>query len=179
MSPALKSRYKEIHHLFLEYQAAISNISNDKANRKPANDKWSINEIIYHISHAELAIVNYVQKKATAPKESPQAGFKSWYRTLLLRLALKSSRKFKAPKVLDEPNGPYDKETLINEWRIIRNNFESVLNSIPDEDIYRQLFKHPVVGKINIHQTLGFMADHMRRHLEQVKKMKREVNTTS
>lgn len=179
MSPLLRSRYKEIHHLFLEYQASVSNISNDKANRKPADDKWSINEIIYHISHAELAIVNYIYKKAAAPKESPKAGFKSWYRTLLLRLALKSSRKFKAPKVLDQPNGPYDKEELINEWRTIRNKLENILNQIADEDIYRQLFKHPVVGKINLLQTLAFMADHMQRHLDQIKKIKRQINTTS
>lgn len=179
MSPHLKSRYKAIHHLFLEYQAAVSNISNEKANRKPNEDKWSINEIIFHISHAELAILNYIQKKANALGEVPKAGLKSRYRTFLLRLALKSSRKFKAPKVLDQPNGPYDKEDLINEWRKIRNSFESVLNQIPDEYIHHQLFKHPVVGKINLHQTLGFMADHMQRHLSQIKKIKREVNTIS
>lgn len=179
MSPLLKSRFKDIHHLFLEYQAAVSNISNDKANRRSADNKWSINEIIYHISHAEMAIVNYIEKKAIAPHESPKSGFKSWYRTLLLRLALKSSRKFKAPKVLDEPSGPYDKEKLINDWRDIRKSLENLLHQIPDEYVHHQLFKHPVVGKINLHQTLGFMADHMQRHLNQIKKMKREVNTTS
>lgn len=175
MNSKFENRFNRLQDLFKEYEKEIKNISHEQANKNPETGGWSMAEVVFHVSHAEKIIVQYIQKKLINPEESRRAGLKSWYRASLLRFALRSKRKFRAPKVLDDPKGPYEKDALFSEWKIIRATLSQTFNSVPREHINRQLFKHPVVGKINLYQTLGFMGDHMQRHLEQVRRIKKEI----
>ena len=121
---------------------------------------------------AERGTILYIQKKLINPSESKNAGIKALYRSALLRYALRSKRKFKAPKVLTEPTGPYVVEELFTGWKTTREELEKLFDSIPAEHKKKQLFKHPVLGYISLKQTLGFMGDHMQRHLEQIQRIK-------
>jgi uncharacterized damage-inducible protein DinB len=176
MNSLFQVRFDHLQYLLKEYQDEIQGLNSEQLNQKSEGGNWSIAEIIYHISHAEKAIVQYIQKKLNNPSETKKAGFKSWYKASLPRLALKSSRKFKAPKQLDEPKGPYHVDQLMEEWKTIRFALEETYHQVPEELIRHQLFKHPVVGKINLQQTLGFMADHMQRHLLQIRGIKKGIN---
>lgn len=175
MNKKFEKRFNRLQDLLKEYENELKNISNDQANKNPEGGGWSTVEVIYHLSYAEKSIIQYIQKKLINPVESKKAGLKSFYRASLLRYALRSSRKFRAPKVLDDPKGPYEKEKLLSEWKITRATLMQTFSNVPVEHINRQLFKHPVVGKINLKQTLGFMGDHMQRHLEQVRRIKKEI----
>lgn len=175
MNKKFEKRFNRLQDLFGEYEKEMKNISYDQANKKPENGGWSMAEVVYHMSHTEKSIIQYIQKKLIKPEESKSAGLKSWYRSSLLSYALKSKRKFRAPKVLDDPKGPYEPSALFSEWKIIRATLHQTISSVSAADVNRQLFKHPVVGKINLHQTLGFMGHHMVRHLKQMKNVKKEV----
>lgn len=165
-----------LDHLLSNYQEEVKNLSYEQLNKKPASGGWSINEVIHHMKGVEVGTILYIQKKLQTPEESKRSGIKSWYRASLLRYALRSKRKFKAPKVLTEPEGPYEVEELLKDWQITRNQLRNVFENIPAEHKNRELFKHPIVGHINLKQTLGFMGDHMQRHLEQIKGIKAEFN---
>ncbi len=172
MNKIFEKRFNILQDLLKEYEDELKNISDEEANQKPGSGGWSIAEVVYHISIAEKGIIQYIQKKLIDPAESKKAGLKSFYKAALLRYALRSSRKFRAPKVLDEPKGPYEKDQLLKDWQATRLQLEELYKKVPDEYIRHQLFRHPVVGKINLKQTLGFMADHMQRHLDQIRVIK-------
>ncbi len=176
MNKKFQKRYLRLQDLLSEYVKELNDLSHEDLNKSPGENSWSVAEVVYHISHAEKAIVQYIQKKLIKPEEAKRAGLKSMYKAILLRLALRSSRKFRAPKVLDNPQGPYEKDQLISEWKIIRATLGNTYDSVSQDHLGRQLFKHPVVGKINLYQTLGFMGDHMQRHLKQIRKIKKELN---
>ncbi len=74
---------------------------------------------------------------------------------------------------METPKGPYKITDIMAEWKLTRKELEKLLDSVSDADVNRQLFKHPVVGKINLKQTLGFMADHKQRHLNQIIDLKK------
>lgn len=175
MNKKFEKRFNRLQDLLSEYELEMNSISYEHANKKPENGGWSMAEVVYHISHSEKSIIQYIQKKLIKPEESKSAGLKSWYRSSLLSYALRSKRKFRAPKVLDDPKGPYEPSALFSEWKIIRATLNQTISSVSKEDVNRQLFKHPVVGKISLHQTLGFMGHHMARHLEQMKRVKKEI----
>ena len=175
MNKTFQKRFNHLQDLLKQYEDELKPISYEQANKKPENGGWSIAEVVYHMSHTEKTINQYIQKKLIKPEESKPAGIKSWYRASLLRYALRSSRKFKAPKVLDEPAGPYEPNVLLSEWKIVRATLGQTFSSVAENHVSRQLFKHPVVGKINLSQTLGFMGDHMLRHLHQIRRLKATI----
>jgi len=172
MEELFRKRFKRLQDLLSSYENEAADLSYDQLNQTPATGGWSINQVIHHMSGVEAGTILYIQKKLINPEENKKAGLKSFYRAALLRYALRSKRKFRAPKILTEPVGPYDVNELFTLWKITRKNLESLYDSIPAEHKNRQLFKHPVVGKINLKQTLGFMGDHMQRHLDQIQKIK-------
>ncbi len=167
-------RFNRLEDLLNEYQKETQGLSYEQLNKKPDSGGWSINEVIHHIKGVEAGTILYIQKKLQTPEESKNSGIKSWYRASLLRYALRSKRKFRAPKVLTEPDGPYEVDQLFKDWQASRDQLRKVFENVPAEHKNRELFKHPVVGYINLKQTLGFMADHMQRHLEQIQGLKSE-----
>jgi hypothetical protein len=172
MHASFQKRFERLQHLLEEYEKTLSGLPTDQLNKKPATGGWTINQIVHHIAGAEAGIIQAIKKKLIDPGESKPAGIRSFYRATLLRYALRSKRKFKAPKVLAEPTGSYEKNELLADWRKTRKELEELCNSIERPYINHQLFRHPVVGKINLKQTLGFMGDHMQRHLEQIQQIK-------
>lgn len=172
MHNSFKKKFTRLQRLLQQYEAELANVTNEQANKNSETGGWSILEIVYHVSQSERGIIKYIQKSLLKPQESKVAGLKSFYRYALLWFALKSKRKYRAPKVLEEPKGPYEKEKLMEGWKMTRVALEETIKSVPLKYIHRQLFRHPVVGGINIEQTIGFMGDHLQRHLEQIKKIK-------
>jgi hypothetical protein len=172
MEELFQKRFQRLQDLLQTYQNEVNGLSHDQLNQTPGSGGWSINQVIHHISGAEAGTILYIQKKLINPSESKNAGIKSLYRSTLLRYALRSKRKFRAPKVLTEPTGPYHVEELFTAWKATRNELEKLFDSIPAEHKKRQLFRHPVVGYISLKQTLGFMGHHMQRHLEQIQRIK-------
>jgi hypothetical protein len=175
MHPKFQKRFSVLQGLLDHYEKELKDLSFQQSNQIPLSGGWSIAQVVYHISIVEKGVIQYIQKKLINPSESKNAGLKSFYRAALLRYALRSKRKFRAPKVLDTPQGPYEVNDLIKEWKITRKELEKLFDSIADADVNRQFFKHPVVGKINLKQTLGFMADHKKRHLDQIIQLKQDI----
>jgi hypothetical protein len=175
MHAKFTSRFTQLQNVLAAYTEEIKNLSYEQANQTPANGGWSIAQVVFHISNAEKGVVQYLQKKLQNPQESEPAGLKSYYRATLLRYALRSKKKFRIPKALEQPQGPYPLPVLMDSWQLTRTELKNLLISINPADINKQLFKHPVVGKISLKQTLGFMTDHAQRHLEQIRKIKAEL----
>jgi hypothetical protein len=176
MEECFRKRFQRLQDLLQSYQDEVSGLSSEQLNQPPPVGGWSINQVIHHISGAEAGIIKYIQNKLINPGESKKAGIRSAYRAALLKYALRSKRKFRAPKVLTEPTGPYEVADLFAQWNKTRKNLEILFDSIQGEHKNRQLFKHPVVGKINLKQTLGFMGDHMERHLEQIRHIRSTIS---
>src|SRR5688572_12956350 len=172
MDELFRKRFQRLQDLLQAYQNEVKELSYDQLNQTPIEGGWSINQIIHHISGAEAGTILSIQKKLINPSESKNADVRSLYRSALLRYALRSKRKFKAPKVLTEPAGPYNVEELFMNWKSTRKDLEKLFDSIPSEHKNLQLFKHPVVGYISLKQALGFMGDHMQRHLDQIQRIK-------
>jgi hypothetical protein len=173
MHKKFKQKFARLQNLLQQYEDELKNISHEQANQVRSSDTWTIAEIVYHISWVEKGIILSIQKKMQDLAGNKKAGLKSFYRATLLHYALRSKRKFRAPKVLEKPQGPYDVASLMAEWKVTRKALEELFNSIPQEQVNRQLFKHPIVGGISLKQTLGFMADHKQRHLDQITNIKK------
>lgn len=168
MDPRLQAPYQRLQQLLGEYETISRQLDFDRLNAPGPNHTWSVAEIMFHMMDAEKGTVKSLQKKLLDTQQIPRAGIKSLYRFFLLRWALRSKRKYKAPKILAQPQGPYDRGFIFEQWILVRMALEQVLVHLPAHMVNKQLFKHPYVGGLNIMQTLRFMGDHMERHLRQI-----------
>lgn len=155
------------------FQQLISYKETD-LNRKRSDGGWSAIQVVHHLIQAELGSLAYLQKKTQDISRSKQAGFLNRVRAFVLNFFLKSSIKFKVPAVLgDVPESASLKETA-EKWEGVRASLLQLCLSLPEEAFTRDLFRHPIAGRMNLMQMLDFFDSHFQRHLKQIEGVLKE-----
>jgi hypothetical protein len=142
-----KSGYNDLQNALREFPFEMWDF-------KPAQDKWSIKEIIVHITDSEIN--GYIRfRKAIAEKGTEITAYDqdAWAEQLHY-----SSRSI---------------DTNLELFRLLRVLNYSLLISIPD-DKWINSIKHPEIGNVNVHELLKIYADHVPVHIKQMKKIYEE-----
>jgi hypothetical protein len=141
-------------------------------NRSPAEGKWSILQILYHVKASEVGTLRYIDKKLSfSPDGLPNASFLSGARLLLLEITLRSPLKFKAPKGLDVFPEKLLLEEINADWNRCDEGFLQLIDCLHEHQLGWQLFKHPIIGRLNMQQTIKFMVSHFDHHARQIKRL--------
>lgn len=171
--PSYLTRYwleieRELDSLVQEFGSYDSEI----LNRQPAPGSWSAMQCVEHLKLSEAAIFGYISKKLSFDPELPKRGFADRWRRFLLLAYLASPVKFKAPKGIGTAHLPDRSEPKPSfaEWRKIRQDIRQTLETIDPKYYDRQVFKHPLAGRVGLETTLAFMLAHLRRHRRQMRK---------
>ncbi|MBL0047441.1 MAG: DinB family protein [Bacteroidetes bacterium] len=170
MNSSLQKQFDALEKQRLQLLREVSDCPIELLNKNPQADKWSINQIIQHLILAEeLSQKSIKAKLLTGKFES--AGMMTHVRTLLLKVFLRSSVKFKAPVAVSKIPENLALEELYQKWEQSRRQLNELLESIPQSMLNKYIFKHPVAGKMNLHGGLAFMQEHVRRHAQQIKRI--------
>ena len=156
----LEDKRKKLYDLLEE-------LDEKQLNSRPAEDKWSITQIIFHLVKAEQLSVISINKEIRNT-EYRKAGISALVRSSLLKYALMSPLKFKAPAILGNMPAEYDIEELKTKWVTVRNKLNSALGEVDKELGKKYLFTHPYAGKLNIYQTMDFLLQHFNHHNRQI-----------
>lgn len=168
MNTEVKNAFQRIEANRLALLDKMSTFSDEKLNQKPAPESWSAMQTAYHLVMAETSTLSYLEKKIQAKDSVKAAGIKSVFRSALLKLFLFLPFKVKAPKIVENVPDFKPFTALKQDWDKTRKNLESLLETLTDKDVKRELFKHPLAGKMNILQMLEFINDHLVRHIKQI-----------
>lgn len=153
----------------------LSGNSESTLEKKPSPNEWSVTEVIYHLIVAEGGALKYMQKKLEVgghDRAKANAGFKQRFLNFMISLPV----KYKAPKVVELPKDT--KVTFpqaLSEWNEIRNGLRKEYESVDEQLIGNELFKHPLMGKMNLVQSVRFMRQHMNRHIGQIERTLEKV----
>lgn len=134
--------------------------------------KWSTNQILSHLITAEQLSINYMNKKMPGIQTFEDSGLWEEIKTLTLKVSQRLPLKFKAPKLVVENTPTFESvEQIEKAWDKTRNELKELLDRITDDQIRRKIYKHPIAGKLNIHQALRFFGEHIIHHQPQIKKL--------
>ena len=147
-------------------------------NQKPAPEKWSVNQNVYHLMEAESASLKYMKKKLSFGTDLPKAGFKSGLRRLALQVVFALPLKFKAPIQLGKMPEDLDYEELKQEWASLRAEYYDFFNEMPDKVVTAELWRHQIAGKMTILQMIDFFEDHVNRHRSQMERTLKQLLLT-
>lgn len=140
----------------------------DILNKQPAPGQWSVVQIMQHLTYAEKGSARYIKYKLENEKRLKKSGVNAWFRSFILDIIMVLPIRIKAPAILPPPENSLHFTEARNEWNAGRKSLKSVLDSMNTAQINSALFKHPIVGKMNIKQALRFMQQHFERHEKQI-----------
>ncbi|MFD2512645.1 DinB family protein [Pontibacter locisalis] len=172
MEPRLELKYLRLEKSRNRLLDELEGFDDELLNMPAADGKWSINQIICHLIHVDSATASSIQYRITNQATLVPSTFKNSFKSALLKVALKSGKKFKAPDVVANVPESSSFSKLRHQWDEVRFKLEDVLTDIPESLMDKCLFKHPYVGPLNVSQTLSFLQDHFDHHLPQIHKLK-------
>lgn len=171
MSKQLAKKYEDIEDVKNQFLQKVANIPDDLFNQKPDDGSWSLAQVFYHIYFVEFGTITTINKNLKADKVKLNAGISNVFRSLLLKIILKSPFKFKAPKVVSEVPAQISFQEIKEMFDKNTQAFKDVLTDLPEALENKQIFKHPLAGLFTINETLHFVREHYLHHEMQIDRL--------
>jgi hypothetical protein len=167
----IQTRWADLQKEQQDLIKELSKYTNERLNQKPANGGWSPMEVIQHLMVSEIGTLNYIQKKLSFNPKLKQSGLLQDVKSGLYNRFFRLPIKVKAPiKVLTDFPEYSDFEETITNWNNSRADFKKLLDNFDDSLWDKQVFNHPVIGRISISHTVAFFYEHQHRHIKQILK---------
>jgi uncharacterized damage-inducible protein DinB len=171
----LEKRHLELINLKDEWLKSVKEISTEKLNHKKSEDEWSLTQVFTHIIDSETGINKYINYKLKEVDSLENTNLKNNINSKALNMALKSNKKFKAPKVVSAPINDLDFNTIQEQWNKSREFLAKTVSTFPKDATSKAIFKHPKAGYLNINQTLDFLINHIKHHQMQIDRIKNNL----
>ena len=168
----LKKQFEVLREKREQLFKIVTSVDAALLDRPPAEGKWSILQILYHVKASEAGTLRYIDKKLSfSPEGLPNSSFLSGAKLLLLEMTLRSPVKFKAPKGLDVFPERLVLEEIKADWDRSDEGFLQLIDRLEEHQLGWQLFKHPIIGRLDMQQTIKFMISHFDHHARQIKRL--------
>lgn len=172
MNPALHTQWLRLIALKEAYEKALLEASAEQQQFKIEAGSWNMLQVVHHLVIAEKLSMDYLIAKQYANARKGSRG-SAFFLSLVLRLLLKSPRRFKAPRSLPEPAESPEPAKLLADWKQTRREMYVYLQKFPEEKINMLIYRHPRAGWLTILQALHFFEDHLLHHQQQLERIRR------
>ena len=105
----------------------------------------------------------------------PKSGLAGACKSAVLKMVMRSRFKVKAPPGAGEVPERAELGELTEEWTRVRGDWRDFVAGFPGELAGRAVYKHPVAGRLSLDQALGFLIEHLARHMGQLERTLRAV----
>lgn len=131
---------------------------------------WSVMQVLSHIRLSEKLSLDYIKKKLSFRPVLKKAGLKAKIRFWILKFYVNSRIKFKAPRGVSSEALPAScsLSEIRSGWGVERKALSDFIQGLDDGLLDKELYKHPVVGKLTPGQMLHFFNLHFQRHERQI-----------
>jgi uncharacterized damage-inducible protein DinB len=147
-------------------------LSPEQLRFNPESGKWNLLQVLKHVVTAEKQSMILIRRKLSKHQNIPKTGLGSFFRHLILRIALILPLKFKAPKIAEVNEEYPDYESIVSEWVAVRSDMNELINSVDSKILSKALYIHPRAGALNIKQALEFIETHTSHHRKQMDRIR-------
>lgn len=147
----------------------IYQVNEGLLHKRVAPKSWNVIQVLEHLHETELLTLQYMkykvaQKKAAFSREGFQAKAKYFVMRVLYALPL----KFKAPKILSQPNDDFSFSEMQKKYADLRKDYQQFIEAQDESFFQLAVCKHPVVGRIKLIKMLRFYKAHTSHHEKQI-----------
>lgn len=183
MNQKVAAKFERLQNGHVQLLAELDKEKSEVLEKSPAEGKWSVAQVMYHLNKAESLSVLYVSKKRLGAAQLKRTGIWAQLKTLIAWIGFNIPVKYPAAKVLGDMPGDVQYSEIKEEWLKTRQTLSNLLQSLSDAEIRKPIFKQPFFGRWNIFQMLSFMQIHFNRHKKQmmraIEEVKKSIKVTS
>lgn len=157
----------------IELLKVLKDYSERTLNKKPAEGKWSVLQVMNHLILVEGYGKSYVEKKLSFNPNPKKAGIGGSWRKFVMNTFVKIPVKITAPEAVGDQNLPDEASfwETAKKWKQQREELRVFLETIPPEHYNKELFKHAFAGKMSLYGMMDFNVAHFKRHRKQINKI--------
>lgn len=151
----------------------IAGLSEAQLNFKPAPDRWSVKECVFHIALAETSLRQYVDATMNAPANpDKRAGIKMTDEQVISGVSDRS-HKAKAPDQID-PDKSAKWSTVSEALQAFETNRDNLIDYIKNTsgDMRNHVALQSPMGPLDAYQLVLLLSSHTNRHIQQIKEVK-------
>ena len=137
-----------------------------------SKNKWSILQILFHVWLAEISSEKYIRTKTKYPETIVKTPVLAYVKAFLTKYFLKFGFTINAPKVTTEFPKKICLQELKNSWKSSRLSFSKLIVDLDQKNLSNKaIFRHALMGRINMSLTLYFFELHFNHHQKQIDKI--------
>jgi hypothetical protein len=163
--------YLDASHV--EFKRALASIPHELHNRKPGPDRWSVSEVVEHVSLVEksfsqklIAELNRARDAGIAEESDSSPVVPTFDATR----AMDRSQPLVAPEAV-RPHGGLDTEVTLATLDEHRNALRSAIIGAEGLALGDVIMQHGKFGPLNLYQWSVFAAAHETRHVAQIREI--------
>ena len=151
-----------------ETEALAAQAPPDVWSLKPAEDRWSVGEVVEHLARAEEAIFGMAQGALAADPDPEWQTLAQGGTGELLQSIRDRSQKFQAPEML-QPTNEKDRAATLEWYAAKRSKSLDFVRSTTAE-VKAHVAEGPP-GKMNVQQWMTLIGGHNQRHNDQIREV--------
>lgn len=147
---------------------ALAGLDEARLRRPGPGGGWSVLQILGHVALAEQLTLAYLHKKMQDTSAIPRAGAASFWRLAVLKVALRSPLRAKAPERVAHPEADTTFAAVRAHWDGVRQGWQDLVEAFPPSLVDRAVYRHPRVGRMRLAHTIDSLREHLVHHRRQI-----------
>jgi uncharacterized damage-inducible protein DinB len=167
----MKSTLKRLDTIHRKLASTIGSADPALLYKRPAENEWSVAQVVDHLCLVEEAIINYLKSRLDKPPVKV-----SLIRKLLpMRIVSLRFKRLQAPEVVRPESNQPPMDALLQRYDNLRGQLTQMC--IDDGERLRNVcFKHPYFGDMDGAKTVSMIAFHEQRHYKQIRETLKKLS---
>ena len=166
----MKRTLNHLDSVHQQLSTAISSLDPELFLQRPAENEWSVGEVIHHLCLVEERVLRDLQKAL----QRPPAKVGMLKKLLPMRIVSMRFLRVKAPKAVD-PLNPLPKDESVRNYNDRRARLKEFCTAHGRSALEQTSFRHPVFGDIDGVAAISMIAFHEQRHYKQIREILKKL----
>lgn len=173
-SSAMNKTLRRLDSIHSKLVDTITPVEDSLFSRSPADEEWSIAEIVHHLCLVEERVIKELETELAKPPRSIP------FLRKFIPTSIVASRllRVKAPKGVNPRNPPARAEVIAN-YAAVRRRLKELCSTHGGNRLKQVIFKHPFLGQIDGTATISFIGYHELRHYKQIREVIKKLERSS
>jgi hypothetical protein len=168
----MKRTLKRLDAVHQQLTSAVNAVDPAILAKRPAENEWSVAEVVEHLCLVEGAVMNYLQAKL----DQPPVKISFLKKFLPMRIVSLRVKRLQAPKIVQPSNNLPPVDQLLKKYNTLRANTKEVCIKQGRERLSGVCFKHPYFGDMDGAAAVSMIAFHEQRHLKQIREILKKLS---
>ena len=167
----MKSTLKRLDAVHERLATAVSAVDPELLSKRPAENEWSVAEVVEHLCLVEGAVMGNLRSKLKEPPVKV-----SFLKKLLpMRIVSLRVKRLEAPKIVRPAGSLPPMDELLKKYNALRADTKETCIK-EGQRLSNVCFKHPYFGDMDGAAAVSMIAFHEQRHLKQIHEILKKLS---